>query len=779
MKKFKKKHIVIFSVVMCLIVIFGVTVWAQDGNEGSEEVVGETLDLDSCYQGNDGSLYGNVTAESLKDDNNWNLVVKNIPANSYLIIQKSDDAGEISKEDIYIKDGGQYEKKMNSGELLIVQVSPKYTYDGSDEKCKNVGTTFFIGSGISASTPNDVTVSGNSSSGTKFEYSETVDSTTQKLACSYDPSSTINTNKFVYNKTIDESNYCKHECQEIVEVKYGPPVLTQAGLGVEYEVTLTSTTVCNSTSEDITVSAKPVCLPYPSCNGKYDNNDIQAGPTDEFDQCVLSCDAGSYSQSCINMCYQKVYSNENLTFSYITPVNDAYGNLTLDYYTQRSNDKRGYYQINSNGKINWISSDKKTCASATSNGKCAGYYYYSSERLQKYTNDRLNMRNQGDKNYFVIDQNGFLRNVRDGNQCSATCEWKMSEKEECKNLRNAQSGVDFFLTEADSKKDQEERIEKEKDKINSCMNSTPTFEKKEVTYKINIDNNGKVTSFSTANEDYKKSMVTNETDNSITYNFPTAYINGKTGEVKYTKLKDSQASGNRFYTSLLSKDINKEWARLKLGDIELKQFSPSGINYNINAEVRNFGNFNWNFDINCFYAINDNINNKDNNNPKYTDFIFRPISLSDVFPASDDASAGRDPRWNWSCSATNTNSSSYPINPTLLTSKIEEKGDSIYEKDNELDYHIVLTKETMSRIRGDNKKHNSYLDYDDMSCNTKNNGMTVCISGFLNNSEIFGDAIKKKGLIGCNNQIGSDCDTSYFSNYTASCSEYLYERSKE
>lgn len=99
---------------------------------------------------------------------------------------------------------------------------------------------------------------------------------------------------------------CEIKCEEVVKVEYGPPVASKAGLCFEYKVKVTSRVNC----EGKTPTAPPkqvVCTPTPYCKHKNGKVWHMAGPNEDFDECVQSCDGGKYSDKCVNKCYKQVY----------------------------------------------------------------------------------------------------------------------------------------------------------------------------------------------------------------------------------------------------------------------------------------------------------------------------------------------------------------------------------------------------------------------------------------------------------------------------------------
>ena len=176
---------------------------------------------------------------------------------------------------------------------------------------------------------------------------------------------------------------CRTQCTEEVIVTYGPPVSVKAGMCFEYEVEIESKVTCKPEEKP---NAEPQLQESPTCSYSVDceNNeyrfDSQAGPNQEFDSCINSCDGGKYSQSCINSCYKKVYkksSNKvNLALAY-NPIKKVAGEPLLcnptSYLATSGNtiqslindvcwyynngDSHGDYQME-NGHLKWVPSDE-------------------------------------------------------------------------------------------------------------------------------------------------------------------------------------------------------------------------------------------------------------------------------------------------------------------------------------------------------------------------------------------------------------------------------------
>ena len=100
---------------------------------------------------------------------------------------------------------------------------------------------------------------------------------------------------------------CELKCEEVVKVEYGPPVASSAGLCFEYKVKVTSRVNCEMVTPPNKPPEQVVCTPTPWCNHPGGYADHQGGPNELFDECVMSCDGGKYSDKCSNKCYKKVY----------------------------------------------------------------------------------------------------------------------------------------------------------------------------------------------------------------------------------------------------------------------------------------------------------------------------------------------------------------------------------------------------------------------------------------------------------------------------------------
>lgn len=291
----------------------------------------------------------------------------------------------------------------------------------------------------------------------------------------YSTSSDKESMEFHYTpNTSKKADVCSMECVEQVTVSYGPPVAVKAGLCFEYEVEIRSKVTCTSKilTEPPKIEDYKVCTPTAYCNNSGSYYFDQAGPNEDFESCITSCDGGKYSQSCINQCYNKVYGKKNrnsnrkkislaLSESSIQKLANSsnpswctvydYENNknpdTIDEASQVANTYRGgvyggYYYYDSDSKINWqeynstYTSDKLKLADGTVikaypgcywNGYGRYYFLNSSKGIRTVLNDkhiRVNYNDGGDylHKWLYYPSNGFKSSAI----CNDHCEWRSS-----------------------------------------------------------------------------------------------------------------------------------------------------------------------------------------------------------------------------------------------------------------------------------------------------------------------------------------------------------------
>ena len=685
---------------------------------------------------------------------------------------------------------------------------------------------------------------------------------TGKLVCDAFSDNNYETMHKYYHVETKTENKCALTCKEEVEVNFSDPVATQAGMCFQYLIEIKSKVVCNSSYKAAPPTRKTVCYPSPVCINGGRGFDA-GGPSEDFDACVLDCDGGEYTQSCINKCYNKVYKNTNSTktssnkkitkedvkefSSLVLPNNSFYEVAQVanscpgpsnaqTLYTYMQNNPGGYY---SGGK--WHSN-------YSSNSICSlGPYYF---RSLSQTQRTISMWNgnfsySSFNIYYRPGGDGILKAVHNDNTwCSDSCRWSGS------------CGSNTALTEAQAQKEYEEAVKKYLSEKKACEQKAATCTNETTDYKIVVDNLDKDNDTSDDEETFSSSQKLNSTkvdgdfpdmviltDGSCedgepdTWNyhniitFPGTWINNKTGQTVHSMDPGHEDFytyvGNEYCTKLNSIPINTAWYDWKvnqngnsssLTDSQKSQIEDS-IEMNIKGHIDNYGYFGWNFDVECFYAIGEPETKCTPDDPNYptcddpscpssdpdypncpkeqkdnviNEYDFRSISLDNLFPnsvtptssdneknqasnlinkveslrgnsATQVADDTREVGFNWTCGATNLENPDYPVQPVTTMNRIQELGDSIYEGNDYLDYHIVLTPETMRKVRKYNNNYNSYAEptTDDSSevltaGNNKTAGITVYRS-YLLHKVLNSNELLKSGLIGCNNEEAGTC----------------------
>ena len=120
------------------------------------------------------------------------------------------------------------------------------------------------------------------------------------------------TSGLAFNKDVP---VCKITCEEVVEVNYGPPIASSAGLCFQYQAQVSSTVKCTSEAKiHFEGTNYGVCDVYPYCAGRKGSGswyEHQGGSNEEFDECIYQCDGGKYTDDCSEKCYSSVYDNSN------------------------------------------------------------------------------------------------------------------------------------------------------------------------------------------------------------------------------------------------------------------------------------------------------------------------------------------------------------------------------------------------------------------------------------------------------------------------------------
>ena len=724
---------------------------------------------------------------------------------------------------------------------------------------------------------------------------------TEKLVCDAFSDNNYETmHKYYHIGTENVGNGCKVTCKEEIEVNFSDPVATQAGMCFQYLIEIKSKVTCDSSFSGKPPTRKQVCYPKPICiNG---GNAFDAGgPNDEFDSCVLNCDGGTYSQSCINKCYNKVYKDKNATktsdekltkddMKAISPLyvptdsfyeatlmaNDCskYSELSIRDGKIKAKELYEYRQLHPGGSYKngvWVQNSNNGCPSGL------GPYYFRSEKGTENTISMIQgKRSYSSYNKYYKMSNGFLMSVHKNNtMCSDSCTWD----------RTCASNT--VLTEALAQKEYDEAVQKYLKEKKACESYAATCSNDTTKYEIVVDNvdndndqdddeekfsSSQNMSSTTVNGDFPSMVILTDgvcedgKDDPWNYHniitFPGTWINNKTGQPVHSMDPDREDFytyvGNQYCTKLNSVPINTAWYDWKvnqkgnagsLTDSQKEEISDS-IEMNINGHIDNYGYFGWNFDVSCFYAIGEPETSCPPDDPNYPtcddpscppsdpnyptcedacppsdpdypdcknngdtapidDYNYRTVTLDNLFPNSVTPTSSSDVKsnasflinevesirgndavkvadnirpvgFNWTCDATNLENPDYIIQPVSLINQIQTLGDSIYEGDEYLDYHIRLTPEAMREIRDYNDKYDSYSEPTSDNGNevlnagaSKTPGITVYRS-YLLHHVLDSSVLLKSGIIGCNNQDGNQC-LNVIDRSTACYNEYMAE----
>lgn len=604
-------------------------------------------------------------------------------------------------------------------------------------------------------------------------------------------------------KTENKGPVCERTCEEAVKVEYGMPVASKAGLCFEYKVKVTSYVKCKTT---ITAEApqKPsgsYCNPAPKCQARGGGalrKLPQAGPTEEFDNCINECDGGKYSEKCSLKCYKQVYGKNPKT-----KLSINYEDYSIEKMAAASSyslatcleDNKKYYgcYYKSGGKMLWASYTRNQNGSGsapTYNLSDLGRWYldqngYNLWNLRSNSGSVCNA--QTATRCYVADAQGFFRrDYRNSGLCTDECSWRTDQ---C---------AGQYLNPGTALKDYEDNLNKYQAAVASCevaaTCSTTTAEftisvdytekgtgtKKTVKFpystgKDKLPSRGTGITGGTSSSDdttiidfagcYKDSGVDNEY--MTEWGFPGAWIHNKTGDVQYepTSAEGYHFESGKYCLPLNAADVNAEWweyAETTGCYVNV----PDPTEWNIMAETKDFGYFGWNIRMRCFYAVANEVCDLDINGcctnipppgggggPTPTpddestviNYRIRSVDLDNLFPNAGTRETG----FNWTNKAQipADKDPNYSIDIDALVADIQAKGTAGTYTDNELEYSFELTPEILREIRSDNKRKGYDWDYgtyskrDDRSVNFYNSDF---FGNFFSSSEMKKNAVKGK-----------------------------------
>lgn len=576
--------------------------------------------------------------------------------------------------------------------------------------------------------------------------------------------------------TTSEGPSCTVTCEEAVEVEYGPPVASKAGMCFEYKVRVTSRTNCYMTAHSDPPSQDySCCSPTPKCTAKSGKSYKQGGPSEDFDACVKKCDGGKYSKSCSNKCYKEIYgkavSGAKMTNAFYDDMIASKMNITI-----AQSDKFCY---SADGSITWSAGE--------GGGGTATWYAnnkWGSSAHSTYIDDPYG--------------NGIPRhNLGNGNFCQDECHWT--------------GCAGSYLCPADKAADDyAANLEKYNDLMSQCNSlsvcSTETAyvtisadystkKTPDVTTTITFPSSGKnsVTHNSSGtvtlpSEGDESVLLPNDPNDGegilgcykpgasetnlyrLTWSFPGTWINSKSGEITYEPKGECtdgickwQEQKNKFCVPNNAANVNVDWWNLYYNKLILKNgietsattdvvkdkclnttigtiIQPNttigDIKYNIKAKTENFGYYKWNIEMQCFYALNSTpLATKDTPEDSVPEeckagpdnYRIRSVDLENLFPAkdgsklNDSTTYGRQPGHNWtkySDAATDTNKTFNNAGYFNSTSKPLEylariQGEKDGIYDDDFEYEIYLSPKDIRSARKSSKAGSSGGNYTD------------------------------------------------------------------
>ncbi len=589
---------------------------------------------------------------------------------------------------------------------------------------------------------------------------------------------------------------CTRTCEEAVKLEYGPPIASKAGLCFEYKVKVTSYVTCKSTfTATPPQSTTNYCNPAPRCVSLsgVERKKPQAGPNEEFDSCIAECDGGKYTQACSKKCYNKVYAGKNgineLALNYETAKAEKLANNDYSLQQCLNDNSDGCYYYNGN-TIDWKEKGEHNNYAAASLGRWYVEAHKTGYDITLCSKDGVN-------NCFIADTHGFKRKrYSSGNLCTDNCSWKT----DC--------GKDVYLNPGTAAKDYKENEKIYEAARNACSAGVTCSSKTaDITISINYDETSdsgstKKTKIEFPYTSEKKDSISSKgkgnagkdtTNNSFStildhngcytnadsknwylaeWSFPGTYIHNKTGEITFKVPDDTSGwyyEDQKFCMPLNAQSVNTkwwEWYQISNADFakscytkqdietELATKNNTSNGYNINASAVNFGYFGWNLNVDCFYALRNEICKVDDESTKrccsknanasgdatkgLENYVVRTIDRSDMFPnrtITGVVSENTRPigfNWTESAKILEMKNPDYNVDPIALIQKIEGTADSLHSDDTYLDYQFHLTPTTLRKIRAYNNKY-SYGTWNGKV--VKKNGVYVYLSNLWNSAE--------------------------------------------
>lgn len=613
---------------------------------------------------------------------------------------------------------------------------------------------------------------------------------------------------YSYDETVGKANYkwnytegsnaskvetvdvCKRICEEAVEVKYGPPIASKAGLCFEYQIQVTSRVRCSTE-----VTGKPpkkpgICDPIPYCNNTvyYQH---QAGPNEEFEDCVNKCDGGKYSKKCSNKCYDKVYGKNKGKAKKTDYINDTVATKKLSggvsfegkYYWSGNSIKwsgantyaRYYLEHEYDRTISDAHSYHARNGFKWNDNGCTNRCYFSGCSQNQYLNREDATK---DYSYNITEYNNAVKKCK----ASASCTTKSAVFKISVNYRDGDNNKKTIEFPYSTKKDTLNSSDKE----DGCK-SNPNLEANKGEH-ILLNYGGCYKNCGNGNEYHAR------------WSFPGTWINNKTGEISYKPVNSPgwTESDKKFCIPLDAKNQNTKWwnyyynhlvsgnSRSSVkGETYEKICDKSGSSnsitnknsisasdiedWNILGETTNFGYFGWDLEFKCFYALNDNPSEISKTSsstsqesickPEPPNYKIRSVDLENIFPdpngkeLSTYSTTGRAPGFNWSSYVDNivSKNSGYGILPTLYTQQVQKLGYKVYNDEN-LDYYFYITASQLQKLqketKGNEKKYTSFNGKSEI----RSNGVISYRSDLIRTEGNFkSKKVPNENVLGCNN----------------------------
>lgn len=560
---------------------------------------------------------------------------------------------------------------------------------------------------------------------------------------------------------------CHVDCTEIVTIEYGPPVASKAGMCFEYKVKVTSRVNCNSYVSTQPRTKHIQCTPSAYCWDPSPPPPVQTitfynvdGPNEDFDSCILDCDGGKYSTTCSKKCYQEVYGTSAVlqkenTFDFSQVVEK------LLNQTQIGSDclnRKGYF-YSTGSVIYWDPANCVATPYLNANGVYTGRFTWVKDhangggipcakscslrcRWTSCNNGKTRYLNAGEKeadeakNRQLYEEaqkecNRYSKCSEAQSVFSISVDYNYSEKGTTK-----KTNIQFpYNTEAD-------KIQYQNDSITcSFSKEKTTILSSDGCYKCSNDPTGPV-SYQTE------------------WGLPSTWINYKNGTIDYEAKPtgtnyNSWVKVNTFCLPFDAQDINQRWwnayyfTKAKKENIDLSYeddeyignidnegckitgcdttntfTSTDKVDYNIHAKAESFGLFQWDINVDCFYALNSNFPSISSSESSCTTssrcdkvkdepYTIHSVDLANMFPSKEEVDDTRSPGFNWSQYATVSQEKNNKYNslPNKYADWIQKDGYKITYNDANLDYKIELTRENIRDLRNDDKSSSGYSSF--------------------------------------------------------------------